>query len=122
MRLIKKYIFLGLLMITGMLACKHKADEQTAQAPNVIKGLYSFETGAKTFRACGSQTDFWVADSSAQLELKYAQLISFEKKGEQVYIEAEGKKIKSATGVAFDSTLVVTKLINITKDIPANCK
>jgi hypothetical protein len=39
-----------------------------------------------------------------------------------VYIEAEGKKIKSAAGVAFDSTLVVTKLINITKDIPANCK
>jgi copper homeostasis protein (lipoprotein) len=122
MRLIRIYVFVGLLIITGVLACKHKADKKEIHAPNVLKGLYSFEPGAKTFRACGSQTEFWVADSCAQLELKYAQLISFEKNGEQVYIEAEGKKIKSAAGVAFDSTLVVTKLINITKDIPASCR
>jgi copper homeostasis protein (lipoprotein) len=122
MRLIRIYVFAGLLIITGMLACKHKADKKETQASHVIKGLYSFEPGAKTFQPCGSQTEFWVADSCAQLELKYAQLINFEKNGDQVYIEAEGKKIKSAAGVAFDSTLVVTKLINITKDIPANCK
>ncbi|MES2376393.1 MAG: hypothetical protein V4553_07435 [Bacteroidota bacterium] len=122
MRLIRLHVFLGLIIITGMLACKHKADEKAPRSAHVIKGLYSFELGAKTFRACGSQTEFWVADSCAQLELKYSQLISFEKNGQQVYIEAEGKKIKSAAGVAFDSTLVVTKLINITKDIPADCK
>ncbi len=122
MRLVKIYIFAGLLIIAGMLACKHKADKEVKQAPYIIKGLYSFEPGAKIFRPCGSQTEFWVADSCAQLELKYAQLISFEKNGDRVYIEAEGNKIKSAVGVAFDSTLVVTKLINITKDIPANCR
>ncbi|MGF7081181.1 hypothetical protein [Mucilaginibacter sp. UYCu711] len=122
MRLVVRYVFVGLLIVTGMLACKHKADKKETRTPNVFKGLYSFEPGAKTFRPCGTQTDFWVADSCAQLELKYTQLISFEKNGEQVYIEAEGKKIKSGAGVAFDSTLVVTKLINITKDIPANCR
>jgi copper homeostasis protein (lipoprotein) len=121
MRLVRIYVG-GLLIITGMLACKHKADQKQTKAPNIFKGLYSFESGAKTFRPCGTQTEFWVADSCAQLELKYTQLISFEKTGEQVYIEAEGNKVKSAAGVAFDSTLVVTKLINITKDIPANCK
>ncbi|NNU34245.1 hypothetical protein HK413_08975 [Mucilaginibacter sp. S1162] len=105
-----------------MLSCKHKADQKEKHTPNIFKGLYSFEPGAKTFRPCGTQTDFWVADSCAQLELKYAQLISFEKYGDRVYIEAEGNKIKSAAGVAFDSTVVVTKLIKITKDIPAGCK
>jgi copper homeostasis protein (lipoprotein) len=120
MRLIRVYIILGLLM--GMLACKHKADEKTAQTHKVIKGLYSFEPGAKTFQACGSQTESWVADSSAQLELKYSQLISFEKYGDQVYVEVEGRKIKSTAGVAYDSTLIVTKLIKIAKAIPANCK
>jgi copper homeostasis protein (lipoprotein) len=122
MRLVRIYVFVGSLIITGMLACKHKADKKETQTPNIFKGLYSFEPGAKTFRPCGSQTEFWVADSCAQLELKYTQLVSFEKTGEQVYIEAEGNKIKSVAGAAFDSTLVVTKLINITKDIPANCK
>jgi hypothetical protein len=53
-----------------MLACKHKADKKETQASHVIKGLYSFEPGAKTFQPCGSQTEFWVADSCAQLELE----------------------------------------------------
>ncbi|MDB5005563.1 MAG: hypothetical protein JWQ34_3788 [Mucilaginibacter sp.] len=125
MRLFKAPIFLAVLISIGLFSCKSKPDKNDTVNPIVIKGIYTCAPGAKTYQACGKQTEFWVADSSAQLELKYSQLVSFEKPGEPVYIEVEGKKIKSATGgngAAFDSTLVVKKLIKITKDIPADCK
>jgi len=66
-----------------------------------------------------------VADSSAQLELKYSQLISFEKQGEPVYIEVEGIQIPSAKDGAqgaYERTLIVKKVKKITKEIPAGCK
>jgi hypothetical protein len=61
-----------------------------------------------------------VADNSGQLELKYTQL-KFEKAYEPVYIEVEGVKVRSGKdglGAEYDSTLVVKKLIKITKEIP----
>jgi copper homeostasis protein (lipoprotein) len=124
MRLSKVHIILVLLAITGIVACKHKAADET-QLPVVFKGLYSFAPGAKTFQPCGKQGEYWVADSCAQLELKYAQTVTFEQPGQPVYIEVEGEKIKSAAGsngAAYDSTLIVKKLIKLTKDIPADCK
>jgi copper homeostasis protein (lipoprotein) len=124
MCLFKTHIFLALLISVSLFSCKSKPDKNYTVSPLVIKGIYSCAPGAKTFQACSKQTEFWVADSSAQLELKYSQLVSFEKPGEPVYIEVEGEKIKSATvgNAAYDSTLVVKKLIKITKDIPADCK
>lgn len=125
MRLFKAHIFLTVLISTGLFSCKSKPDKSNTVNPLVIKGIYSCAPGAKTFQACGKQTELWVANSSAQLELKYSQLVSFEKSGEPVYIEVEGKKTKSATGgdgAAYDSTLVVKKVIKITKEIPASCK
>ncbi len=118
-----KYL-LPILMVTGMFCCKNKPAKKTEHLV-IFKGLYSFGPGEKTFRACGIDHEFWVADSSAQLELKYSQLISFEKQCEPVYVEVEGKKVPSAKDGAqgaFDSTLIVKKVIKIVKGIPAGCK
>jgi copper homeostasis protein (lipoprotein) len=86
----------------------------------IYKGVYSFGPEEKTFKDCDSGHEFWVTDKSAQLELKYSQL-NFEKPYQPVYVEVEGIKVRSGKdGISseYDSTLVVKKLIKITKDIP----
>lgn len=122
------YILVALLTIS-MWACKNKSattGEQSkvdstsnTNSTVVFKGLYSGSPAVKSFKECGHQNEYWVADSSAQLELQYAQLNL--KPEEPVYVQVEGKKIKTkkdGVGGGFDSTLVVTKLIKITKEIP----
>jgi copper homeostasis protein (lipoprotein) len=124
MRLSRLKYLLSILMVTAMVCCKNKPAKKTGHLV-IFKGLYSFGPGEKTFRACGSGHEFWMADSSAQLELKYSQLISFEKQGEPVYVEVEGKKVPSARDGAqgaYDSTIIVNKVTKIVKDIPAGCK
>ncbi|WP_214073864.1 hypothetical protein [Mucilaginibacter sp. dw_454] len=119
-----------MLMFTVMIivtACKHKtnSDKGSAQVRPVFKGIYSCEPGAKLFQVCNQQGQFWVADSSKQLELQYSQIVNFEQAGQPVYIEVEGnmsKSVKNGDGGAYDSTLTVKKVIKITKDIPADCK
>lgn len=94
-------------------------------APVIFKGTYSFAPGAKIFQFCNQAKQFWAVDSSAQLELRYSQLITFEQSGTPVYTEIEGYKIKSATtgdAAAYDSTIVVKKVLKLTKDLPADCK
>jgi hypothetical protein len=86
----------------------------------VYKGVYSFGPEVKSFKDCDSGHEFWVTDHSEQLELKYSQL-NFEKPYEPVYVEVEGVKVRSGKegmGSEYDSTLVVKKLIKITKEIP----
>jgi copper homeostasis protein (lipoprotein) len=125
MRLPQLHIYLGIIAIAGIVSCKSKPDKKAENVQAAIKGIYSFEPGAKTFTACGNKTQFWVADSSAQLELQYSQIVNFEQQGQSVYVEVEGKKIKSVAGTdgaVYDSTLIVKKVIKITKDIPADCK
>ena len=82
--------------------------------------MYSFGPEVKSFKDCESGREFWVTDKSAQLELKYSQL-NFEKPYEPVYIEVEGVKVRSGKdgmGSEYDSTLMVNKLIKISKEIP----
>ena len=130
----KFHYLLGALLIIGMVACNHDTKQQdtttkpastpAATTGVVYKGLYSFAPGSKTFQTCTKGHELWVADSSAQLELKYSQLVSFEKTGDPVYIEVEAQKIKSGkdgAAAACDSTLIVKKLIKITADIPKGC-
>lgn len=112
----------SVLVVTAMLfvascSCNTK---KKPNAHEVFKGLYSFGPEVKSFRACGDSTEYWVADSSAQLELQYSQL-NFEKPYEPVYIIVEGTKKasdKEGLGSDFDSTLVVRRVIKITKEIP----
>ena len=121
---LKQFIFLTTILLTAMYSCKNKAPKITIGAAPVViyKGLYSFGPDVKSFKECANGHEFWVADSSAQLELQYSQM-GFEKPDMPVYVEVTGKKIKSikdSTGADYDSTLVVTRLIKITKDIPKN--
>lgn len=112
--------YLLLVLLAVLAACNHPAKKKP---PVIYKGVYSFGPEVKTFRDCDSGNEYWVTDHSSQLELKYSEL-KFEKPYEPVYVEVEGKKIKSARdglGSEYDSTLVVEKLVKISKVIPPSC-
>lgn len=125
MRLSQLNYLIAILIAISIFSCKNKP-AKTGAAHRIYKGLYSFGSDAKTFKDCANGHEFWVADSSAQLELKYSQLISFEQKGEPVYVEVEGSKVLSAKegpAAMYDTTFIVKKVLKITTDIPAgNCK
>lgn len=113
-----KYVFFWCALISAALvSC---GGNQSGDKPKVYKGLYSFGPEIKSFTECGRDKEVWVTDSSAQLELQYSQL-NFEKPYEPVYVEVEGVKVpsdKDGLGAEYDSTLVVRKLIKITREIP----
>ncbi|MBE9585417.1 hypothetical protein IM792_13250 [Mucilaginibacter sp. JRF] len=113
-----KYVFLGCaVLLMAMASC---GGDGHNDKPKVYKGLYSFGPEIKSFSECGREKEFWVTDSSSQLELEYSQL-NFEKPYEPVYVEVEGVKVpsdKDGLGAEYDSTLVVRKLIKITREIP----
>lgn len=108
------------LTIIGLCSCGGNSDKKAKKA--VYKGVYSFGPEVKSFKDCETGREFWVTDSSKQLELKYSQL-NFEKPYEPVYVEVEGVKLhsgKDGMGSEYDSTLVVKKLVKITKTIPVD--
>ena len=110
--------YLIVLIAISAYSCKNNKGGNSGHI--LYKGVYSFGPETKTFTECNSGREYWVADSCKQLELKYAQL-KFEKPYEQVYIEVEEVKVRSdkdGLGSEYDSTLVVNKLIKITKEIP----
>ena len=119
---IKQIKILAGLVIIAVCSCNSGADKTHHV---VLKGLYSFGPGVNSFKDCDSGDEFWVADSTKQLELKYSQL-KFEKPYEPVYVEVEGAKMhssKEGLSLEYDSTVVVKKLIKITKEIPDDmCK
>jgi hypothetical protein len=79
---IKYFAFLFVLIA----ACSCNRNQSKTKEPTVFKGLYSFGPEIKSFKDCDSGREFWVTDSSAQLELQYSQL-NFEKPYEPVYVE-----------------------------------
>lgn len=110
-----------LVLLTGVImACNRKDAKETAKTTRIIKGLYSYGPEIKSFTDCDEGKEYWVADSAKTLELAYSNF-NFEKPYEPVYIEAECHLIKSDSLIVsadFDSTMVVTKLLKITKEIP----
>lgn len=107
------------ILVVSLYACNSKSSKNI-KAVITYKGLYSYGPEVKSFKQCSTGHEYWVADSSAQLELQYSQL-NFEKPDEPVYVEVQGNKIKSpkdGLGSDYDSILVVKKLIKITKEIP----
>jgi copper homeostasis protein (lipoprotein) len=113
-----------LTAIVALCSCHNNKNNKTnnkKEAKHIVfKGVYSFGPETKTFKDCDNGQEFWVTDSSAQLELQYSQL-GFEKPYEPVYIEVEGIKMHSGQdglSAKYDSTLVVKKLVKIVKDIP----
>lgn len=112
-------LFLFVLSVL-FVACDRKSADDQKNSTKVIKGLYSYGPEIKSFTDCEEGREYWVADSAKTLELAYSKF-NFEKPYEPVYIEAECHLIKSdslSVSAEFDSTLVVTKLIKITKEIP----
>lgn len=86
----------------------------------VLKGLYSYGPEVKSFMDCEEGREYWVADSAKSLEMSYQEL-GFEKPYTPVYIEVESYLVKSDTSTVsagYDSTMVVTKVLNVSKEIP----
>ncbi|MBB6502244.1 hypothetical protein [Pedobacter cryoconitis] len=116
-----KHTFLLLFVLSVVLAACNRNGKDTSKAnTRIIKGLYSYGPEIKSFTDCEEGREYWVTDSAKTLELSYSKF-NFEKPYEPVYIEAECHVVKSDSLIVsadFDSTLVVTKLLKITKDIP----
>jgi hypothetical protein len=107
-----------MLVVVALCSCSGGAKKANTLQP--FKGLYSCGPELKTFKDCDGIHEYWVTDNSAQLELKYSQM-NFEKPYEPVYVEVEGTKIVSGSegmGSEYDSTLVVKRVLKITKEIP----
>lgn len=120
MNLFKNFVVLLVLLTCVILACNRKNVEETAGTTRVVKGLYSYGPEIKSFTDCEEGKEYWVADSAKTLELAYSNF-NFEKPYEPVYIEVECHLIKSDSLIVsadFDSTMVVTKVLKITKEIP----
>ncbi len=120
MNLLSKPVILVFAFAIVMVACNRKSDTEEKSTTRVVKGLYSYGPEIKSFTDCEEGKEYWVADSAKTLELAYSNF-NFEKPYEPVYIEIEGHLIKSDSLIVsadFDSTLVVTKLLKISKEIP----
>lgn len=119
MNIFKSPLFLLIAIAVAVIACNPKPVE-VKNTTRIIKGLYSYGPEMKSFTDCEEGTEYWVADSAKTLELAYSNF-NFEKPYEPVYIEVECHAVKSdslSVSADFDSTLVVTKLLKITKEIP----
>lgn len=117
----KKIIIALFTVISVFAACTNNKKATAAKKPILLKGLYSFGPEVKSFTDCEDGSEYWVADSAKTLELAYNNL-GFEKPYTPVYIEAECNLVKSDTSAfaagGYDSTMVVTKLLKISKTIP----
>ena len=120
MNLFRKSIILAFAVILLASACNRTKVEENKNESKTLKGLYSYGPEIKSFTDCEEGKEYWVADSAKTLELAYSN-INFEKPYEPVYIEVECHMIKSDSlmiSADFDSTMVVTKVLKITKEIP----
>lgn len=122
----KNWNLIRLAFVSLALLCVYSActstDNKTGskEEPIILKGLYSFGPEIKAFTTCEDVHEYWVIDSADNLESAYLDL-GFEKPYTPVYIEVEGHLKKSDTtqvNADYDSTLVVTKVLKITKEIP----
>lgn len=120
MKLFRRSIILAASLIVFVTACNRNKVEDNKDTSKVLKGLYSFGPEIKSFTDCEEGREYWVVDSAKTLELAYSNF-NFEKPYEPVYIEVECHMIKSDSlmvSADFDSTMVVTKVLKITKEIP----
>lgn len=120
MNIFKSQLFLIIVVLIAATACNSERGPEEVTVMRVMKGLYSCGPEIKSFTECEGGTEYWVADSAKTLELAYSNL-NFEKPYEPVYIEVECHPMKSdSLGMSadFDSTLVVTRLLKITREIP----
>ncbi|WP_432708797.1 hypothetical protein [Pedobacter sp.] len=116
----KKITLLSIVLALAVIACNRTPVEGDNSEVKVIKGLYSYGPELRAFTDCDEGREYWVADSAKTLELAYNEL-NFEKPYVPVYIEVEARVVKSDSSTVtanFDSTLVVTKVLKVTTEIP----
>jgi copper homeostasis protein (lipoprotein) len=117
----KKVTLLIVASIFVLSACNNEKSDKVKAKVAIAKGLYSYGPESRSFISCEDGREYWVADSAKTLELAYNNQ-GFEKPYTPVYIEVECKLLKSdtttTTAGGYDSTMVVTKLIKISKAIP----
>ncbi len=117
---IVKQLSLLLLLVAFFAACNTNSADKKQVKPRIVKGLYSYGPEIRSFTDCDEAREYWVVDSSKSLELAYSNM-NFEKPYEPVYIEVECQVVKSDSltiSADYDSTMVVTKLLKMTKEIP----
>src|ERR1700761_4461893 len=106
MRSFKFACLFAAMIVAGLYACKSKTNNNTTTEetpgtkastanPLIFKGLYSLSPTMKMFKSCATGHEYFVADSSKELELKYWQMVPAETADEPLYIEAEGQVVKS---------------------------
>ena len=120
MNSLKPAVLFLFVMTIFLVACNPTSKDGKEKNTRIIKGLYSFGPEMKSFTFCEDGREYWVTDSVKNLELSYSNL-NFEKPYEPVYVELQGYFTKSDTATVasdFDSTLVVTKVIKISREIP----
>ena len=120
MDLFRKSIIVIVSISMIVVGCDRTKEKEDHDASRIFKGLYSYGPEIKSFTDCEEGKEYWVADSAKTLELSYSNF-NFERPYEPVYIEVECLVIKSDSlmvSADFDSTMVVTKVLKITKDIP----
>lgn len=120
MKLFKQVFFFAVILSVFFVACRGDKKKVETDHTLSLKGLYSFGPDMKSFTMCEDGREYWVTDSIKSLELQYSNQ-NFEKPYEPVYVELEGYLVKSDSLVAasdYDSTLVVTKVLKLTKQIP----
>jgi len=120
MKLFKQATVCAILSGMVFAACNRQEKPEEHSNLKIVKGLYSFGPEMKSFTFCEDGREYWVTDSVKNLELSYSNL-NFEKPYEPVYVELQGYFTKSDTATVasdFDSTLVVTKVIKISREIP----
>ena len=117
----KKIFLVLILLVTAFAACNRNPKSEDQKDKFIIsKGLYNFGPEVKSFTDCEEGREYWVVDSAKTLELAYSNL-GFEKPYVPVYIEVQCHFVKSDTTTVtgdYDSTMVVTKLLKISKQIP----
>lgn len=120
MKVFTRSVILAISFILLLTACNPNPTDGDSIVPKVYKGLYSYGPELKSFTDCEEGKEYWVADSAKTLELAYSNF-NFEKPYQPVYVEVICHLIKSDSSIVssdFDSTMVVTKVIKISREIP----
>lgn len=115
-------IFLSVALLAGCTCNSGSGGLLSGNAP-VLRGIYSFGPEVSTFTDCRNGREYWVTDSIAKLEDAYDHL-GFERPYEPVYVELRGRiKISTPNGpeANYDSTVIVSEMLKIDKNIPPDC-
>ena len=110
-------IYLAIFIVVSVYSCNGFSDH----TPHIMyKGVYTGGPMVKSFKDCDSGGEYLATDRSSGLDAQYEKL-NTEKEYSPVYVELEGEKVKSGKegiGSELDSTIIVKKVLKITREIP----